>query len=150
MCSANEAGVDVSGERITGILNDGMLALLMSMGHELGLFEALAKISPASTRRIAEETGLIWPIGDFVLEQACRQALDWQRIYPHFDSIAVNIFEYGGERVSVTLTFGVATHRKGEKLDSCIARADTAMYHGKERGRNRVMIGSYKGLTLVN
>ena len=52
--------------------------------------------------------------------------------------------------MSVTLTFGVATHRPGESLDSCIARADTALYHGKERGRNRVMIGRYKGLSLIN
>lgn len=66
------------------------------------------------------------------------------------ESIAMNLFEYAGKRVNVTLTFGVATHRKGENLDNCIARADTALYHGKERGRNRVMIGSFKGLTLVN
>lgn len=58
MSSATETGADTRGARITDILNDGMLALLTSMGHELGLFEALAKISPASTQRIAEETGL--------------------------------------------------------------------------------------------
>ena len=44
----------------------------------------------------------------------------------------------------------VATFRNGETLDNCIARADTAMYHGKKAGRNKVMLGGYKGLTLVN
>jgi diguanylate cyclase (GGDEF)-like protein len=66
------------------------------------------------------------------------------------DSIALNMFEYEGERVGVTLTFGVATHRKGEKLDASIARADAALYQGKECGRNRVMVGKYEGLTLVS
>jgi PleD family two-component response regulator len=48
------------------------------------------------------------------------------------------------------MTFGIAEHRKGEALEACIARADTALYTGKERGRNRVMIGKYRGLTLVS
>lgn len=64
--------------------------------------------------------------------------------------IAENLFEYDGQRLSVTMTFGIAEHRKGEALETCIARADTALYTGKERGRNKVMIGKYRGLTLVN
>jgi diguanylate cyclase (GGDEF)-like protein len=65
------------------------------------------------------------------------------------DAIAGNLFEFAGERHRITMTFGVAAYRKGESLDGCIARADTALYHGKKGGRNRVMIGRYKGLTLV-
>jgi diguanylate cyclase (GGDEF)-like protein len=64
--------------------------------------------------------------------------------------IADSNFQFEGESVSVTMTFGVACFRKGETLDNCIARADTAMYHGKKAGRNKVMLGGYKGLTLVN
>lgn len=65
-------------------------------------------------------------------------------------AIAENMFEYDDQRLSITMTFGIASFRKGESLDTCIARADTALYHGKENGRNKVMIGSYKGLSLVN
>ena len=63
--------------------------------------------------------------------------------------VADNLFEFEGERLGLTMTFGLARYHKGETLDSCVARADTALYQGKEQGRNTVMIGSYKGLTLV-
>lgn len=66
------------------------------------------------------------------------------------DAVASNLFAFDDLRLSITMTFGVAAFRKGESLDSCIARADTALYHGKEGGRNKVMIGNYKGLSLVN
>ncbi|MEM1111615.1 MAG: diguanylate cyclase [Pseudomonadota bacterium] len=59
-------------------------------------------------------------------------------------------FDYDGKRLDFTMTFGIAAHRKGESLDATVHRADTALYHGKEAGRNRVMLGSYKGLTVVN
>jgi diguanylate cyclase (GGDEF)-like protein len=39
-------------------------------------------VSPAEFIPLAEETGLILPIGRFVLHEACRQAARWQREYP--------------------------------------------------------------------
>ena len=40
---------------------------------------------------LAEETGLIMPLGDWVLRTACRQAHDWQVRYDDAPRIAVNI-----------------------------------------------------------
>jgi diguanylate cyclase (GGDEF)-like protein len=59
-------------------------------------------------------------------------------------------FEFKGQQLGVTMTFGVATLRKGETLDHCIARADTALYEGKEQGRNRVTVGKQPGLSLIS
>jgi EAL domain-containing protein (putative c-di-GMP-specific phosphodiesterase class I) len=53
-------------------------------------FEALVRwdhperglLSPGEFVRVAEETGLIVPIGEVVLEEACRRAKDWQEQHP--------------------------------------------------------------------
>ncbi len=63
----------------------GAEALLRWQSKKYGLVHPVEFIS------IAEETGLIWPIGELVLTQACQQALGWLQIYPSFGSIAVNI-----------------------------------------------------------
>ncbi len=64
-------------------------------------FEALIRwrhpqrgiISPAEFIPLAEETGLIVPIGRWVLEQACATMADWNRALPHARELqlAVNI-----------------------------------------------------------
>jgi SAM-dependent methyltransferase len=44
--------------RMLGVLNDAALALMTSLGHRTGLFDALAQMPPATSRQIAERTGL--------------------------------------------------------------------------------------------
>ncbi|HMC79459.1 MAG TPA: bifunctional diguanylate cyclase/phosphodiesterase, partial [Acidimicrobiia bacterium] len=48
-------------------------------------------ISPAEFVPLAEETGLILPLGQFVLEQACRQIGDWRRVHPELDGLVMSV-----------------------------------------------------------
>lgn len=57
------------------------------------------------------------------------------------DRLAGSEIEYGGQRFAITVTFGVSEFQRGESLDSCIARADAALYRGKDQGRDRVVVG---------
>lgn len=48
------------------------------------------RVAPHEFIHLAEETGLIVPIGAWVLEQACGQLVRWQRVEPSM-SVAVNL-----------------------------------------------------------
>ncbi len=41
-----------------GIVNDGCLALMISVGHRTGLFDTMATMPPATLRQIASAAGL--------------------------------------------------------------------------------------------
>ncbi len=60
--------VEIATERIVG-----MEALVRWRHPELGM------VSPGQFIPLAEDTGLIGPIGDFVLRRACEDSLAWQR-----------------------------------------------------------------------
>ncbi|MEK5447722.1 EAL domain-containing protein [Paenibacillus sp. FSL R7-0331] len=63
----------------------GLEALIRWNNPELGM------ISPAAFIPLAEQTGLILPIGKWVLETACRQMKEWQELGVQGIRMAVNL-----------------------------------------------------------
>ena len=52
--------------------------------------EELGQVSPVEFIPVAEDTGMIIPIGEWVLEHACRQAAQWRRLFAPDFVMAVN------------------------------------------------------------
>jgi len=48
-------------------------------------------IPPNKFIPVAEETGLIIPLGCWVLKEACQQVCNWQTKYPDFNALTVNV-----------------------------------------------------------
>ncbi len=52
------AATEAFGERMVGVLNDACLALMTSIGHQVGLFDVMAGLPPATSHEIAGAAGL--------------------------------------------------------------------------------------------
>ncbi|HYO44122.1 MAG TPA: EAL domain-containing protein [Candidatus Limnocylindrales bacterium] len=81
----------------------GMEALLRWEHPTRGL------ISPLSFIPLAEETGLILPIGRWVLETACHQLRDWQRRFPAASGLAISVNLSARQFAESSLISNVAT-----------------------------------------
>lgn len=55
------------------------------------------------------------------------------------EAIAAHRIKLGDEQLSITVTSGLTRVHQGETLHRVLERADSAMYQGKLRGRNRCM-----------
>ena len=54
----DQTKADAFADRMLNILNDGALALMTSMGHRTGLFDAMSNLPPSTTDQIAVAAGL--------------------------------------------------------------------------------------------
>jgi diguanylate cyclase (GGDEF)-like protein/PAS domain S-box-containing protein len=84
---------------------------------------ARGAIAPTLFIRVAEETGLIIPLGNWVLDKACRQLRVWQRTVPGFAGITLNVNVSG---VQLTQP-GFAIHAQRVITESGICPADVTL-----------------------
>lgn len=54
----NEAKVETFADKLIGMLNNGALAVMTSIGHRTGLFDTMQNLPPATSNEIAEKAGL--------------------------------------------------------------------------------------------
>ena len=95
----------------------GFEALLRWQPDELG------KVSPAEVIPVAEQSGLIGPLGEWVLRRACRDALLFQE--PKLDPIGVAVNVSAGQFAGGDLAVTARDHRKvGNPAGTRRARAD--------------------------
>ncbi len=82
----------------------------------ISAFEALVRwlhpqrglLHPRDFIPTAEETGLIVQIGRYVLHEACRQLVHWQRDFPSFQSLAISVNLSGREFLQSNLVDHIA------------------------------------------
>jgi EAL domain-containing protein (putative c-di-GMP-specific phosphodiesterase class I) len=90
---------------------------------QLVRFEALARwnhptlgaIPPDKFIPVAEESGLIVPLGAFILEQACAEAKKWENLTPYPVQVAVNVSSIQFSRVTFAEEVAEILHRTGLK-----------------------------------
>ncbi|MHB1835661.1 MAG: putative bifunctional diguanylate cyclase/phosphodiesterase [Solirubrobacteraceae bacterium] len=75
------------------------------------------RIAPNDFVPVAEENGLIEPIGRWVLDQACRQAAQWQRQRPDQPPVQVSVNLSAAQLANVALIDSVRSALRGSGLD---------------------------------
>jgi diguanylate cyclase (GGDEF)-like protein len=126
--------------------------------HRLVRFEALARwqhptlgnITPDRFIPIAEESGLIIPLGTFVLEQACREAVTWQSIGEGSTQVAVNVSTVQFRRE--TFVDEVAAALKSSGLDPKLLQlelTESIMLDGTERASNTMRSLAAMGVSIA-
>ncbi|MEH6367690.1 MAG: GGDEF domain-containing protein, partial [Pseudomonas marincola] len=93
----------------------------------------IARDGDSCCRWGGEEFLIMLPVTDL---QGARQLAERIRVEVSRNALCLN-----GHDVGLTLTLGVVELQPHEGLDSAIARADEALYAGKDNGRNQVMLG---------
>ncbi len=118
-----------------GVEKAGCEALLRWRHPEMG------QISPARFIPIAEETGMIIPIGRWVLEQVCRQIRHWSasdcspgRVYVNVSSLQFSSMDFVGMVAGILAAAGVEGTSVGIEITESVLMSDFEDCSDKIRG----------------
>jgi len=120
---------------------DGFKGINDKFGHEAGDFvlQSISHLMQSSIRKQdivgrwgGEEFLFILPEtdldGGYLLAEKIRK------------NTAFAPFHYQSEIIFITITLGVSVYNKLTSVDECIRRSDKALYEGKKRGKNCVVV----------
>ncbi len=99
---------------------------------EITGFEALARwrhqeyglINPGQFIPVAEETGLIIPIGEWILRKACAQAREWQERFPADEPLTISVNLSGKQFAQPDLIRRIEGVLEETKLDPCTLKLE--------------------------
>jgi diguanylate cyclase (GGDEF)-like protein len=121
-------------------------------------FEALARwthptlgsVPPAKFIPIAEESGLIVPLGAFVLQRACTEAAGWQKISAHPIQVAVNVSSIQFTRTTFVDEVAEVLRHAGLKPELLqIELTESVMLNGTERAAETMKRLRKLGVTIA-
>ncbi|HZP17497.1 MAG TPA: EAL domain-containing protein [Terriglobales bacterium] len=121
-------------------------------------FEALARwnhpnlgtIPPGKFIPIAEESGIIVPLGAFILERACADAVAWQAVAPYPVQVAVNVSSMQFARDSFVEEVEQVLRRSGLKPGLLqIELTESVMLCGAERAAETMRRLGALGVTIA-
>ena len=96
----------------------GFEALARWRHHEYGL------INPGQFIPVAEETGLMIPIGEWILRKACAQAREWQELFPADEPLTISVNLSGKQFAQPDLIRRIEGVLEETKLDPCTLKLE--------------------------
>lgn len=116
--------------------------------NELIGFEALIRwnhpergmVMPADFIPVAEETGIIVPIGEWVMEEGCRQIREWQQRYPEKANLTISINLSCKQFIQLDLAERVQKILQKTGLDARNLRLEVTESHVMENSRIAINI----------
>ena len=113
-------------------------------------FEALIRwqhpkhglVMPNDFIEIAEETGLIIPIGRWILREACRQTVEWRRAIPNTERLSISVNLSAKQLMHPSLSGEVSEILRGEALPPGCLKLEVT--------ESMVMENSEKALSVIS